>query len=193
MKKIFFTAVALLGVVLTIAFVSGLTNRRNAINQPAQQSSGYTYTEPSKTEKSIDPFSNWIYEEQTDKMDNTVYKFARCSSRTVLNFPFPYDESSFEMVVRQKGKKKDVYVTCTSCQFLTGIMGDKSYRVKFDSAAPVRFTVAGPDSYDSKMFFIVNGESFVKKLKQAKRVMIEPEFHEAGRQAILFNTEGLKL
>ena len=151
-----------------------------------------TATQSSATTEPEKELAQWAYEERADKMDGTKSKFATLMSTTDAEFGFPYGHSSFQLTVRKKGGSTDVYVYCNSCQFLTGISGDKTYRVKFDEEAPFNVTVMGAESGDSKMAFLGSEQKLIAKMKKAKKLMVEGQFYQEGRKAIEFDISGFQ-
>ena len=170
-----------------------------AFDKPKVKSSAAEAVSDSDTIRAITPVptpeapaSQWEYAETVDKMDATKTKTATIQSTNNLEFEFPYGRSAFSLTVRKNAKGTDVYVYCSSCQFLTGIMGDKSYRVKFDDEAPFSVSVLGADSGDSKLAFLSSEKKLIEKIKKAKRMTVEAQFYEAGRQAIEFDVAGFQ-
>lgn len=134
----------------------------------------------------------WTYSETTDEMDNSKNRYASTTSTNTLNFEFPYGETDFELVIREKKNSTDVYMTCSSCQFLTGIMDEKTYRFKFDEEPPVKFSVSSASSGGADIVFFNSEKKLISKIKKAKRLKIEAEFYDSGFKTIDFNIEGLK-
>jgi hypothetical protein len=135
---------------------------------------------------------NWNYSEDKDEMTGKKTYFAMCYSENKVFFEFPYDGgSSFTLGVRKSPSGTDVYLSVSKGQFLTSYDGS-SMRVKFDDEPPVTYTYNGTSDGSSDVIFIGSKSRFISKLRKAKRVSLEPEFYQAGKQIVKFNVEGLK-
>jgi hypothetical protein len=136
--------------------------------------------------------SNWSYSEQKDEMRGAVTKTARVSATKPIHLDFPYGESTPELVIRQDPKFGfDIYVTANG-QFLCRSYDDDVVSVKFDSGPITSWACAEADGGSSDIVFISNGRSFLAKLKKAKKVIIEADMYEAGRQQMTFDVGGLE-
>lgn len=135
---------------------------------------------------------NWTYEVKVDEMTSKKAYFAFCKSDNILNFDFPYNGgSTFFLNVRNDKGKTDVYVTVSQGQFLTSFDG-KSMRVKFDDEAPVNYSYVGAADGSADVIFISSAKKFLNKLKSSKKVSMEPEFYQSGRQIVKFSVENLE-
>lgn len=134
----------------------------------------------------------WFYQTTIDKMDGDSSQHATLQSETGITFPFPYDYSDFYLSLRHRKNNNDFMISCSSCQFLSGIYGDKEYRVKFDDEKPFSVNIYSSSDGDSKIVFLSNEKLLIAKLKKAKTFIIEPEFYESGLKTITFNVSGLQ-
>ncbi len=136
--------------------------------------------------------SNWTYEESKDKMTNESSFFASSTSTNTIEFQFPYNGgSNFSLTVRNKGKENEIIIQVSKGQFMPSISGDETLRVKFDDEKPEVYTYNGAADGSADYIFLNESEQFLKKLKTAKKVMIEAPFYEAGRQFMEFDVAGL--
>lgn len=147
-----------------------------------------TQPEEKEEEKVVE---NWSYNESTDKMTSKVSYFAKAQSTNKVHFEFPYNGgSTFFLTVRKKDGGTDVILSISKGQFV-GTLSDDSYvRVKFDEEEPVRYSFNGSSSGSSDLIFLENEKRFISKLKKSKKLMIDAEFYQAGRQVAEFDTEG---
>ena len=155
-------------------------------------SSNNTTSEETTTEKKPKNESNWRYSEDIDQMDNTKRTDASIESDNSIKFDFPYGNSDFTLSIRNWKGKTDLYLTCTKCQFIAGVMGETTYRIKFDDEAPINVSANHSSSGGADVVFLGNEKKVISKLKTAEKVIIEAQFYEAGYKQINFSTKGLK-
>lgn len=156
-----------------------------------QPKSATTNTEtPAATEQA--PKENWEYFEKEDKMDGKTTKYARVNSKTNIKFDFPYGYSEFYMTVRSVANEKAVMVQCTKCQFIGGVGGENTYRLKFDEETPIKVTATYSSSGNPDIIFLGSETKIISKLKTAKQLIIEPEFYDYGRAQLEFDVDGFK-
>lgn len=135
---------------------------------------------------------NWEYSESKDEMTGKKTYYAESVSTNTLEFDFPYNGgSSFSLGIRYGKQGKDIFLRVSKGQFLTSYNGS-SMRVKFDDESPVNYSYVGTSDGSADVIFIESYSKFLNKLKKAKKVSLEPEFYQAGKQIINFNVEGLK-
>ncbi|MCL2597270.1 MAG: hypothetical protein FWD66_06380 [Paludibacter sp.] len=125
-------------------------------------------------------------------MDNSKMAIASLNSDNSIEFDFPYGKSNFKLTIRKWRGSTNVYLTGSSCQFIAGYSGDKTYRVKFDEEAPFRVSANESTSGGANIVFLGNTSKLISKLKMAKKFIIEAEFYEAGYKQIIFYPKGLE-
>ena len=59
-------------------------------------------------------------------------------------------------------------------------------RVRFDEAAPIKFSTNEPSDGSSDMLFLNNAKKFIKLAKQAKTIKIEAPFYQEGNRIFTF-------
>jgi len=79
-----------------------------------------------------------------------------------------------------------------SGQILCRSFTESHLSAKFDDGPIQSFTCTGASDGSSNVAFITNEASFLKKLRGAKRTVIEAEFFHNGNQQFIFNTAGLE-
>jgi len=152
-------------------------------------------TELEKTTKNdaTGKVENWSYSEQEDKMEGIKQYYASNTSTNEIEFEFPYSGgSTFDIIVRNNGKENEVLLTVSKGQFMMSIDGSERIKVKFDDEKPETYSYNSSADASSDVIFLNNSSKFLKKLKTAKKVMIETTFFDAGNKVIEFNVEGLK-
>jgi hypothetical protein len=136
--------------------------------------------------------SRWNYTERRDEMRNSSARLASISAEEPIRLAFPYGESTPELTIRQDPKYGfDIFVTANG-QFLCRSYDDDVVSVKFDNGPIESWACANAESGSSDIVFISNARSFLAKLKKAKRVVIEADMYDAGRQQMAFAVAGLK-
>lgn len=148
--------------------------------------------EESKPEAKPEDATGWRYTEKVDEMDGTKKTLATLVADNTLDFDFPYGQSEFALHIRSWKGSTDIYLVCSKCQFIAGIMGEKTYRVKFDDEAPMKISANHTTSGSSDVVFLGSESKLISKLKTANKLIIEAEFFDAGYKRITFTTKGLQ-
>jgi hypothetical protein len=152
-----------------------------------------TYEEIKADEERSKPVNGkWLYSDEIDKMTNKHTITASVKSNNTLNFDFPYSGGSeSHLWVRRWKGDLDIFVTVRPSQIV--FKYDTKYvNIKIDDLPSKRFSINEASDYSSDIFFISNASSFLKKLKDSKKVLIEVTFHEQGIHVLEFDTEKLK-
>lgn len=181
-----------IGVTVIIALIVIANLGDNDNKTSSASSSDNKTTEETTTEKKPKNESNWRYSEDIDQMDNTKRTVASIESDNSIKFEFPYGNSDFTLNIRNWKGQTDLYLTCSKCQFIAGVMGETTYRVKFDDEAPINVSANHSSSGGADVVFLGNEKKVISKLKTAEKVIIEAQFYEAGYKQINFSTKGLK-
>jgi hypothetical protein len=136
------------------------------------------------------PKSKWTYDTQKDEMRGKVGKYATLKSENTIKFEFPYGEQPGVLTIRQDPQfGLDAMFSVPSGQILCHGFGDSYVNVKFDEGAIRRFNCTSSSDGSSEVAFMSNPKQFISALKTAKRVVIEAEFYQAGRQQYIFETQ----
>lgn len=136
--------------------------------------------------------SNWEYTNDVDQMTGNNNYYAKCISKTKIDFEFPYDGGSFfTLVVRSKGHGNEVLLTVSKGQFMTSLMSSESCKIKFDDNQPIAFKYNMSNDASADVIFFDNSDEFVKKLITAKKLLIEATFFNEGNKVIEFDVSGL--
>lgn len=177
----------ILGVVFVLGMIGAIFSdkKSKSNNSNSADKTEATTSHPEETKV------NWKYETTTDKMDNSTSVYATTESTNELDFEFPYGKSSFTLTLRKNSKGTDVILQGTKCQFITGIMGDKEYRIKFDNNSPMSVEADSPSDGDAKTVFLGSPKKIINQLKSAKTLTIEAEFYQEGFKTIDFNVGDL--
>ncbi|HEX6376993.1 MAG TPA: hypothetical protein VFZ91_14875 [Allosphingosinicella sp.] len=136
--------------------------------------------------------TGWSYSEKKDEMRGNVARFARLSALEPISLDFPYGESTPELVIRQDPKYGfDIYITANG-QFLCRSYDNDTISVKFDNGGIEQWACGDAEGGSSDIIFVVNAEGFLAKLRKAKRMIVEADMYQAGRQQMKFEVSGLK-
>ena len=146
-----------------------------------------------EVKKEVEKKSNWVYEQDTDKMSGTIRYFAFTTSTNKIEFEFPYEGgSTFQLIVRNMGKRNEVLLSVSKGQFIPSIGLSENVRIKFDDEKPFYVGYDSPEDGSTDLIFLNSAQTIINKLKKAKKLMIEAPFFEAGRQIIYFDVDGFK-
>ena len=136
--------------------------------------------------------SKWTYDEQTDEMRGTVTKTARVTSSNEVNLQFPYGTVSGYIEVRKRPTDGlNVMFLVDKGQILCRSYSDGHISVKFDDQAIKNYGCEGASDGSSDIAFLNNESGFLANLKKSKKVIIEAEFYQQGRQQFVFDSAGL--
>ena len=137
------------------------------------------------------PASDWSVSTEQDEMRGKAVHYAAVSSENEAYFDFPYNGGSrLTMTVRKHPKYgDDVVFQISKGQFVCGVescSGTINY-----GKGPERISLNEPADYDSETLFAASGQSVIKKLKNADKVIVELPFYQEGNQQFTFKTHGL--
>ncbi|MBN9299057.1 MAG: hypothetical protein J0I41_18805 [Filimonas sp.] len=136
---------------------------------------------------------HWSYEEEVDKMTSKKLFYASTTSTNTVEFKFPYQGgSTFTLNVMNREGKNEIAIQVSKGQFMSSLGGNKSVKVKFDSAEPVNYNYSSASDGSSNIIFLSNASKFITNLKGAKKLMVEAEFFNAGSKVLEFDVAGLK-
>lgn len=189
MKK---TVKIVLGIVSGIIVLSIIVSTCSDKKESSVDSASAEQTQSSTESTPVEEKSAWKYAEEIDQMDNTKQTVASLEADNSITFGFPYGDSDFTLNIRNWQGNTDVFLSCSKCQFIAGIMGSKTYRVKFDDEAPINVSANHSSSGSADVVFLGSEKKLISKLKTAEKVIIEAEFFDAGYKQISFSTKGLK-
>ncbi|HVW95398.1 MAG TPA: hypothetical protein VHA56_05490 [Mucilaginibacter sp.] len=132
----------------------------------------------------------WEYTQEEDKMTSKTKYFASINANNLLYFPFPYDGGqTASLLIRNLDGKNGALLSVSKGQFISHV-DDGSVDIRFDDAQPVTFSTSEPSDGSTDVLFIDNAAKLIKKLKSAKKVIIQAEFYESGLKTMEFDTQG---
>jgi hypothetical protein len=133
---------------------------------------------------------NWTSGTNTDKMDGKITKYTYTDSKNLIDFEFPYNGGSQGTIVvfNSGGVKFMVNKGQLICNNWEGCQ----VRIKIDNRPPKQYTFCADVNYNSERIWMCNGSNtqFIKELAGASKVMVEPEFFQAGNKVYEFDVEG---
>jgi hypothetical protein len=135
--------------------------------------------------------SNWSYSEDKDEMRGTATKYAQTDSENELDFGFPYDNSHGTLMLRKRPSDGLNVILSIKGQFICNSFEGETVAVKFDSGPIEHFGCNEAADGSPGYLFIEAPQKFVRKLRKAKKVIIEAQFFEHGRQQLTFDVAGL--
>jgi hypothetical protein len=135
----------------------------------------------------------WVYDSFADKLDGEVSNTATLRSVNTLEFEFPYNKPNNRgMLILRKNKKSglNVMLGVDHGQFTCDLY-DCQMRVRFDDEAPLTWKGSRPSDHSSDVIFIRNEAAFLKKLRAAKVLKIEPNFFRRSGVVLEFQVANL--
>jgi hypothetical protein len=138
--------------------------------------------------------SNWSYSSKKDVMTDRETRTACTISENEVQLDAPYGDVRAELCLRDSPQfGRDAYVALLGDgQILCRSYESCTVKVRFDEAAPTNWSAIGSSDNSTNIFFIEARERLERALKSADRTIIQAEFYQAGNQAMVFNTHGLK-
>lgn len=176
-----------------LAVIANLASKKDGDKTASTSTTSTTETTTTEaTTEKAEPKSMWSYSEDEDKMDGTKRYFGSCVSTNEVDFEFPYNGgSSFTLTVRNMGQGNEVVLQVSKGQFMTSIGASETFRAKFDDGQPMNFSYNSASDGSMDVIFLNNSAKFISQLKQAKKLMLEVQFFNAGNKLIYFDVAGL--
>lgn len=190
MKKKNLLSLVAVGAFMVLAVASSKDKSSSSSSSFSSSSSASASDSPKAKPK---PKENWDYGESTDEMTNKDQFWTTTTSTNTIDFDFPYQGgSTFDLTVRNLGKKNEVTLSVSKGQFLTSFGFSKACMVKFDDETGTRFSYGSASDGSSDIIFFSNASKFISRLKKAKKLKIEAPFFNEGNKIIEFDVAGLK-
>ena len=146
-------------------------------------------TEASPTE----PASKWQYSQDKDEMRGTITRYASLQSENEVDLDFPYGEVHGQIWVRKRPEDGlQVMFSVDKGQILCHTYGNSTVSAKFDDKPIQKFGCTDSSDGSNDTAFLSSPSRALAELKKAKRLVIEAEFFQKGRQQFVFDTRALK-
>ena len=136
------------------------------------------------------PPDKWTYSTTYDQMSSEHTRHARILSENTVQFGFPYsgEQRASLSLLHHSSDGLNIQVSIERGQILCDV-NDCLVRVRFDDAAPTRFSASGSTLY-STTIFVENEQRFVAAVRRAKTVRIELFFYQEGSHTLEFDVAG---
>lgn len=134
----------------------------------------------------------WIYYNNKDEMTGKTTVSANIYSENTVNFSFPYNGT-------QKGRLqirnhpsfgKDIILSIEKGQIQCQSYNGCTVKVRFDNNKAVSWNASGAADNSTEVVFISNYSLFIKKLRNAKTVLIQPSIYQEGQPIFRFEVGG---
>jgi hypothetical protein len=139
------------------------------------------------------PTSKWAYSEDKDEMRGDITRYATLDSENEVDLDFPYGTVHGQITVRRR--KQDglnVLFSVEKGQILCHSFTDSYVSVKFDDKPIQKFRCTSASDGSTETAFLMPAGKALAGLRTAKRVVIEAEFFQKGRQQFTFEAAGLR-
>ncbi|ECO0901770.1 hypothetical protein XS16_004315 [Salmonella enterica subsp. enterica serovar Newport] len=149
--------------------------------------------------------SDWHTYFKNDEMRGTAQRFIKSESDNVVNFGFPYEGGSkMEIVLRSKktalrtGQKADslplteAILVIRKGVFNCNPFNDCHVSVKFDNSKIQKYSMSGAADGVVDVIFFNNSSSFIKNIKTHKKLILEADFYQSGKEQFKFDFTRLK-
>ncbi|WP_174874199.1 hypothetical protein [Vogesella oryzae] len=144
----------------------------------------------------LPPVGTWSYDEKKDEMRGKSRYLATLYSQNEIQLAFPYNGgSSMRLTLRDDPEYgKDVMLVIDKGQLPCYAYDGCSFKVKFDDGPVQTVSAAGAENGSQDVLF-VSGPAGRKRvmngLRKAKRMVVEVQVYDAGRQQFVFEPAGL--
>lgn len=176
-----------------LAFLGALLPKPDKVETLTQSSNSETASsEGTQAASDASRPSKWSYNTYRDEMRGTESKTATVASENTVKLDFPYGEQQGELTLRTDPKSGlNVMVSVEKGQILCNSFSENHISAKFDGGPVQNFRCTDASDGSSNVAFIVDEKTFLKKVRGAKRTIVEAEFFQQGRQQFVFETTGL--
>jgi hypothetical protein len=136
----------------------------------------------------------WSYDIYKDAMTSKVTRSAVISSANSVSFDFPYHgEQNATLTLRiHPTYGRDVIFRIQQGQLLCSSWDGCSVRVRFDEQAPRRWHASPAADNSTEFLFLSNYEGFLRGLRAAKVVRIQPVVYQEGSPVFDFHVSGFR-
>jgi hypothetical protein len=135
--------------------------------------------------------AQWRYETEKNPMTDQVDRWANLASTNRQNLSFPYHGGTrARIILRMRKGQLAVMLDIDRGQLLCHDTCE--VMVRFDDKPAVEFEASPPADYSNDTLFLRMNSTFIKQLREAKRVRIELPFFQEGTRLFEFKPQGLK-
>ena len=136
----------------------------------------------------------WSYSTNEDKVRGGTTYYATTTSTNSIHQNPPYDPATtMDIMVRKSpAYGTDVILTISSGQMMCPSYEGCTGTVRFDDGQARQIWFNGPADSSSDTIFVEDAQSFIAKLKKAKKIVVEKTLYEAGNPQFEFDVSGLK-
>ena len=139
------------------------------------------------------PAQVWQYTETTDQMRGIVTSYATVQSTNQVDFDFPYrGGSTATLMLRRRDGELKVLLTIDRGQFTCFDYSGDKVAMRFDDGLVYTYGCTRSADVRTDIIFLSPEHQILSQLRKAKRVVVEAQFFQAGRQQLTFNIADLK-
>ena len=153
---------------------------------------GPTTTSTPSAETSTPSPPTWRYGESRDEMRGAITTTATLESTdTFANDVLTRDRAPTELEIQRVHGRQSVSITNPNLQFTCHALMETRVAVKFDDGKVEHYPCVEEATDQYGVAFIRNEDRFVRRLKAAKKVIIEAEVFQRGDVQMHFENPGL--
>ncbi len=145
---------------------------------PSQISANYQNENESSTSK------DWVYMQNEDKISGDSEDVYAITSKTTVDFKFPYNgkQSPTLVLVKKNNKPADVIFIIEKGVYACKYNSDLkcSFRVKFGDSKPHTFHAIFSESGKDENLYITNAEKFYNEISKVKSAVMEIVISDQG-------------
>ena len=133
----------------------------------------------------------WEFSFSQDEMTDSQNIWASLCSDNYVNQDFPYEGNTYAHLTVRYMKKYgyDVLVQIDRGQIIYNYGSSNYVSVRFDDAAPKKYTFNSSADYDSETIFLNNVTDFIARAKKATVIKIDLPLYQEGRPVFTFTVD----
>lgn len=137
--------------------------------------------------------SRWVYQSDVDQMTGKATRYALVRSSNAFALQFPYAGAQHaELTLRQHPRHgHDSIISIERGQLQCDAFDGCKLMVRFDDAAPQRWTFVTSANHATTLLFLRDGRQFARKVARSKRVRVELQFFQSPPVVADFDVAGL--
>lgn len=167
-------------------------NSANNVIEAVDANFSMTEDVETNSQRTSTPESAWTYTERKDEMRGGSMKIATIAASEPLNLDAPYGQTTPELNVRRDPKFGfDIYLTSEGQPLCRSYRND-TISVKFDNGPIKEWSCAEASDGSPGIVFFNREQSFLSAIKKAKKLTMEVNYYNSGRQQITFAVADLR-
>ena len=190
MKKVLIGFCVFLVICLLASMCDGANNTTQVVEEDSMYVEG-NEEEIEEVEVIEKEKKTWNFSFEQDEMTDSKNIWATLKSDNYVNQDFPYEGDTYAHLTVRYMKKYgyDILVQIDRGQIIHSYGSYNSVSVRFDDAAPRKYSFNSSADYDSETIFLNNVNDFIAKAKKATTIKLELPLYQGGRPVFTFTVD----